>query len=304
MELMSSSNNSSISGKTSSGDFITLRDAAIEYLTDLQDGTDPLFTTSLAGMDEALGGGIAKGEMAVVAARPSMGKTLLGLQWLQHVAAEGTTCAILSEEMPYKMLAKRHIQGCTRLQEHEWREHFQQVYADVTEHWSSGVRDVIIPIAKCRSFDRACQKIENMVERHGVEFVVLDYMQLLRGNGKSRYEEMTNGCMALKSCAVACDVALVALCQMNRQIDSRRSNKDEDGRPRFSDLRDTGQIEQDADVIAFLDWPHMRDSVQPESDYRIYVAKNRNRGIRKRTVKCRIEPSRQLIHDVIEHQFT
>jgi replicative DNA helicase len=77
---------------------------------------------------------------------------------------------------------------------------------------------------------------------------------------------------------------------MNRSIESRSTFA-----PVMSDLRDSGQFEQDADVILFLIWPHRIDSSKPANEYKVYVAKNRNRETVLPVVKCRFDPSRQAI---------
>jgi replicative DNA helicase len=91
---------------------------------------------------------------------------------------------------------------------------------------------------------------------------------------------------------------LVALCQLNREIEGRTKFV-----PQMSDLRDTGQLEQDADVIMFGVWPHRIDPKNDPYEYQFFIAKNRNRAINDPAVKVRFEPSRQMfLHQKIEWQ--
>jgi replicative DNA helicase len=94
----------------------------------------------------------------------------------------------------------------------------------------------------------------------------------------------------LVAAAKSLQVTLVMLCQLNRKIEERKKFI-----PIMSDLRGSGQIEQDADVIVFLVWPHFIDRKLPANEYFMYVSKNRNRERTQSVAKCRFEPSRQRI---------
>ena len=137
---------------------------------------------------------------------------------------------------------------------------------------------------------RAVEVIAEYVETHGVKFVVVDYAQLLKGEGRGRYEQTTNTSIALRQVASATKIVLVVLCQLNRAIESRPGKF----APTMADIKDTGQFEQDADVIIFQCWPHRLDSDKPANEYQFFIAKNRNREINERVVTCRFEPSRQM----------
>jgi replicative DNA helicase len=137
----------------------------------------------------------------------------------------------------------------------------------------------------------------------GVKFVVVDYLQLLRGHGQSRYEQITDVSMALKAAAVQYNVALVVLAQLSREVE-----KAEGYVPEMHHLKDSGQIEQDADVVFCLQWPLMHEAhnkqkkrrddarVDPH-EYRVFARKNRNRGIDPTTAFVRVWPQRMMLTD-------
>lgn len=279
-------------------DLYTLEQASREYLDSIQDGEEPLYSTGLPPLDAAMDGGVARGEVTIVAARPGIGKTMMAIQWAQFLASEGVRVAFLSEEMTAKALGKRVVQMATTIERPQWRDRMDDVYGALDDHWSKRT-SILIPHQKCRTYARAAEAIEILAERHGVEVVFVDYLQRLRGAGNGRYEEVTNGSIAMASQAVESNVSLVLLAQLNRQTDH-------DNRPpKFCDLRDSGQIEQDADNIIFLDWPLKRNPAhKPPHQYYAYIAKCRNRGVHRSVVELRIEPTRQRLTAPIAANYT
>jgi replicative DNA helicase len=132
-----------------------------------------------------------------------------------------------------------------------------------------------------------------VVREKNVECVVVDYAQLLGAPGKGRYEQMTSMSVTLRQLASSQKIVLLALCQMSRAIETRSEFE-----PELSDLKETGQLEQDADVIAFLCWPCRMHQNEPENKYQFFVKKNRNRATNQGGyVTCRFDPSRQKIMD-------
>jgi replicative DNA helicase len=141
--------------------------------------------------------------------------------------------------------------------------------------------------------ERAVAAIEHAVKYSGVEFVVVDYLQLLKGSGGTKYEQVSSVSTELKHAAVKHNVAIVVLAQLGREIEKR------DNIPRLYDLKDSGQIEQDADQVMFVQWPLKNDpSHRPINEYRVFCAKNRNRAINQTVVELRFTPSRQLLREI------
>ncbi len=147
-------------------------------------------------------------------------------------------------------------------------------------------------VESCGTCEIVCEQIEKAVSERNVECVIVDYAQLLRSQGKSRYEQVTNTSIMLKQTAAKYNIVLILLCQLGRDIESRKPFV-----PILSDLKDSGQLEQDADVIVFLVWPHRLDKTKPPHEYQFFVGKNRNRAINEFFVPCRFEPSRQRVVD-------
>jgi replicative DNA helicase len=223
--------------------------------------------------------GLQPGDLLIVAGRPSMGKTSFALNMAEHVAIEvGLPVAVFSMEMGGTQLAMRMLSSVGRLDAHrvrtgrlnddEWsrlsfalgKMHEAPIYIDETP--------ALNPIdlrARARRLHRQCGKLG---------LIVIDYLQLMSssGHGENRATEISEISRSLKSLAKELNVPVMALSQLNRSLENR-PNK----RPQMSDLRESGAIEQDADVIMFI----YRDEVyNPETPDKgtaeIIIGKQRN----------------------------
>ena len=231
--------------------------------------------------------GLQPGELIIVAGRPSMGKTTLVMNMAEHVAIqEKKAVAVFSMEMSGPQLAMRMIGSVGRVDQHELRTGTfkeddwgrvtdalgklseAQIYIDDT----AGL-NVLELRSRARRLHRQCG---------GLSLVVIDYLQLMSGTGGSREEnratEIAEISRSLKSLSKELKVPVVALSQLNRSVDARQ-----DKRPMMSDLRESGAIEQDADVILFI----YRDEVyNPDSPQKgiaeIIIAKQRNGPVGKK----------------------
>jgi len=193
--------------------------------------------------------------------------------------------------MSASALAQRTICYATDVQREKWKEKWDAVYKHAIEFWESRGRVAIVE--SVGSVTNAVAVIEQAVVYSGIEFAVVDYLQLLHGVGGTRYEQVTYVSSELKRCAVRNNIALVCLAQLGRELEKR------DNVPRLRDLKDSGQIEQDADQVIFVQWPLRSDpSHKPFDQYRIYCAKNRNRAIKSSMVELRFQPSRQRLVEV------
>ena len=163
-----------------------------------------------------------------------------------------------------------------------------EIESDVDDYAES--RATCVVAESCGSTAQAIEQIEKAVEEHKIQAIAVDYAQILRAQGKDRYEQITNTSIALKHIAGKHGIVVLLLCQLSREVEKRSKFV-----PVMSDIKETGQLEQDADVIMFSVWPHKIDSGQPPEEFKFYIAKNRNRPINLSTVVCRIIPSRQMI---------
>ena len=266
----------------------TLFDATKSYVEQIRSGVSSLITLGIGDLDYALGGGVEKGEMVILAARPSHGKSAVGLQCVHHWTASGKPCAIISEEMAALALGKRTVQFVSDIPQEHWYDLLPALENQIEEYGRTHAKCVVLE--GCGTAEVAKEAIERVVAEHKVECVVVDYAQLLGAAGKDRYQQMTSMSVTLRQLASSQKIVLLALCQMSRAIESRSAFM-----PELSDLKETGQLEQDADVIAFLCWPHRMDHNEPENKFQFFIKKNRNRGINQTIVDCRFLPMRQQI---------
>ena len=223
--------------------------------------------------------GMQDSDLILLAARPSMGKTALALNIAQHACfAENKAVAIFSLEMSAEQLVNRMFSleakvdaqklRTGELQDSEWE---QLVEGAATIARSKLIIDDTQPmtIAEMRSKCRKYKQSEN-----GLDMIIIDYLQLMNGSGKdvSRQQEISDISRALKGLARELKVPVIALSQLNRGVEQR-----EDKRPMLSDLRDSGAIEQDADVVMFIyrdDYYHKDTDKKGISE--VIIAKQRN----------------------------
>ncbi|MBM4027976.1 MAG: replicative DNA helicase [Planctomycetes bacterium] len=226
--------------------------------------------------------GLQKGEMIIIAGRPSMGKTALALNVAEHIGIiEKIPLAIFSLEMGRQQLAERFLCSYSGVDAQLVRkgmlstEHYQKLVeaCGVTSEAPIYIDDTaaLTPLelrAKARRLKSAC----------GIRCVLVDYLQLMHVDSKkieSRQQEITTISRYLKSLARELEVPVVVLSQLNRSPEGR-----EDHRPRMSDLRESGSIEQDADVVMLLhreDYYHRgEEAYEPDNTAEVIIAKQRN----------------------------
>jgi KaiC/GvpD/RAD55 family RecA-like ATPase len=276
-----------------------VHDAARSYIEQLKDGSNNLVCSGIPKLDYAIGGGFALGEMVVVAARPSHGKSMIALQMAHAMTQAAYPVALVSEEMSALALGKRAVQFVTNVPEQHWAYRSEDVLSEIDQHFSKRVESFIIE--SCGTVERACSEIEKLIDSQGVKVAMIDYAQLLRTKGGSRYEQISDVSSTLRMFASRTGVLLIVLAQLNRSIESRPKFE-----PKMSDIKETGQLEQDADVILFGVWPYRVDQSNDPKTYSIYVAKNRNREIRDYSFDCEFNPTRQMLtekdSDIVEHE--
>src|SRR5436853_1242772 len=266
--------------------FVSLRDLAQNSLDTIEKlhARKELITgvpTGFTDLEEMMSG-LQPSDLIIVAARPSMGKTSLVLNMAQHVGTRtGRTAGMFSLEMSKEQLFLRMLTAEARIDAHRLRGGFlgerdwgklsqalgtlseAKIFIDDTP--SIGVLEMR---AKCR----------RLQAEHGLHMVMIDYVQLMQGRGRfeNRTLEVASISRSLKGLAKELRVPVVLLSQLSRAPESRS-----DHRPQLSDLRESGALEQDADVVAFIYREEMyQDKSQPPTDAQgvaeIILAKQRN----------------------------
>lgn len=253
---------------------------AVERIDTLfhSDGAITGVSTGFQDLDE-LTSGFQPSDMIVIAGRPSMGKTMLGMNIAEHAALkEGKPVLVFSLEMPGEALATRLLSSLGRIDQHRLRtgrlrdEDWPRITSAVS---MLSEAKLFIDDTPAISPSELRARARRTAKVHGqLGLIVVDYLQLMQipGSRENRTLEISEISRSLKSLAKELNVPVVALSQLNRGLE-QRPNK----RPIMSDLRESGAIEQDADVIAFI----YRDEVyNPESQDKgiaeIIIAKQRN----------------------------
>ena len=223
-------------------------------------------STGLTDLDKKLGG-LHKSDLLILAGRPSMGKTSLATNIAFNIAkaykkgllpdgsegaVNGGVVGFYSLEMSAEQLAARILSEASEIPSEQIRR------GDMTEAEFRRFVDAAKSLESCPLFidDTPALPIAQLAARarrlkrtHGLDVLMVDYLQLVRGTGKSenRVNEISEITMGLKAIAKELNIPVVALSQLSRQVENR-----EDKRPQLSDLRESGSIEQDADVVMFV----------------------------------------------------
>ena len=223
--------------------------------------------------------GLQKSDLILVAARPSMGKTAFTLNIATYAAMHGHTVAFFSLEMSKEQLVQRML--CSeggidsqrlrtgQLEDADWDRLINT--ADRVSKASIYIDDTAgINVMDLRS------KARRLKAEHGLDLIVIDYLQLMQGRARSssdnRQQEISEISRSLKALARELDVPVVALSQLSRSVESRTVKK-----PMLSDLRESGSLEQDADIVMFL---YREDYYDQETERKniteVIIAKHRN----------------------------
>lgn len=206
--------------------------------------------------------GLQRQDLIIIAARPSMGKTALALNMAQYAAKNGNTVGIFSLEMSAEQLVSRLLCSEARVDAHRLRTGYLN-----REEWAR-LADALRRLCETQVFIddtpgtnvlEMRAKSRRLKAEHGMDLLIIDYLQLMSGRGRieSRQQEVSQISRDLKGLAKELNVPVIALSQLSRATETRS-----DHRPQLSDLRESGSIEQDADVVCFI----YREEVYNQSD--------------------------------------
>ena len=264
------------------GDYQPIKDVVIDALEKIEiasksNGTVTGIATGFIDLDYKTSG-LQPSDLILVAARPSMGKTAFVLNVAQHVAfKEGVTTAIFSLEMSKVQLVNRLLSLESKvdsqairtgnLSDSDWEKLIEGA-------GTIGNSNLIIDDTQGISISELRSKCRKFKLEHNLGLVIIDYLQLMTGNGKtdSRQQEISDISRSLKALAREINAPVIALSQLSRAVEQRPEH-----RPMLSDLRESGAIEQDADVVMFI---YRDDYYNKDTELKniaeIIIAKQRN----------------------------
>jgi replicative DNA helicase len=270
-----------VSQKRQTKDFVSIGEVLDELfnrIDTLQQNRDALVGVGTGYTDfDALTGGLQKSDLVILAARPSMGKTAFALG-MAHGAAitHQKTVGIFSLEMSAEQLVQRLLSMETGVDSHrlrlgqiddgEW-DRISRAFGRLAE------ASIFIDDQAGASIMDVRSKARRLQAEHGLDLVIIDYLQLMSGRrSENRVQEISEISRGLKGLARELNVPVLALSQLSRAVESRS-----DHRPMLSDLRESGAIEQDADIVLFI---YREDKYEEDSEKKgiaeIIVAKHRN----------------------------
>lgn len=272
-----------VAQKKNAGEFVEIKDVLVEAFDKIetlqhQTGDVTGIPTGFTELDRVTAG-FQRSDLIIVAARPSVGKTAFALNISQNVATKtDENVAIFSLEMGADQLVMRML--CAegnidaqrlrtgKLEDDDW----QKLTMAMGSLSKAGIFIDDSPGIKVKEIRSKCRKLK---QERGLGMIMIDYLQLISGDARSsegRQQEVSEISRELKGLARELDVPVIALSQLSRGVESRQ-----DKRPMMSDIRESGSIEQDADIVAFL---YRDDYYDQESDNKdtieIIIAKQRN----------------------------
>ena len=270
-----------ISGMDKSGDAVSIADVlqlTFEKIDRLREREGRLtgHATDYYDFDD-MTGGLQPGELVIIAARPSMGKTTFALNLTERVSNHGKGIAFFSLEMSNQQViqnmlcCRSQIDGSAMRKGRITDQQYKRLQEEAAKLYET---PIFIDDTPGISITQLRAKARRLKQKHGIDMIVVDYLQLMTGGGRfeSRQQEISAISRGLKSVARELSVPVLALSQLNRDVENR-----DDHRPRMSDLRESGAIEQDADVILLL---HRDDYFNPTEENRglaqVIIAKQRN----------------------------
>ena len=278
--------------ETESGEMVGAKEVFQETINEIMDNQNGKYkkglNTGFKQLDWTIKG-LTKGELILLAARPSVGKTAFALNIIANIARANNdkVMAMFSLEMSAPLLMKRMISYATKIPLSPLGKEGGVKPSEIAA--VMGYKSVLIgKNSKNKNFDKIyfddnavvtpldiqskCQRLKREV---GLDLIVIDYLQLMNSdkNAKSKNEEVSEITRKLKILARKLEVPILLLSQVSRASDARGIK---DHSHRLSDLRDSGAIEQDADVVMFLYKPSQYEETEPENKVILQVKKNRN----------------------------
>ncbi len=242
----------------SSREFVSIRDILDQFLEDrssLTEPSDPASTQIMSGFDQLddLLGGIQPSDLLILAARPSVGKSTLAVNIAINAAKQGNSVGIFSLEMSREQLGMRVLSGESGVDSHRLRRHLYSESEEQKIIESVGALselNIYIDDTPLQGIMEMRSKARRLYMERNLDLLVVDYLQLIASENTrnvNRVQEISAISRALKGMARDLNIPVIAVSQLSRAVEMRPSH-----RPQLSDLRESGSIEQDADIVMFI----------------------------------------------------
>ena len=280
------------SGRGSS-DFTHIRDVLDTYIEESSALHDPEFShlapipTGFKDFDKLLAGGLQRSDFVVLAARPSLGKSTLAFNIARHAAGQGAVVGVFSLEMSAAQIVLRLLSSEAGINGYRLRLGLLSDAEETRQQDAIGALSdlpIYMDDTPIQGIVEMRGKARRLQTERGLDMLVVDYLQLISGTGRgdNRVQEMGEISRSLKGLARDLDIPILACSQLSRAVEQRPIKK-----PLLSDLRESGSIEQDSDVVAFIyrediyttreEWEKRNPSEQyPENIAELIVSKHRN----------------------------
>ncbi len=276
-----------------SGDFVHIREVLDDYMRESLaiHGPDASHLAPIVSgfgeIDKLLGGGLQRSDLIVLAARPSLGKSTLAFNIARNAAGQGATVGVFSLEMSREQIGMRLIASEADVDSYRLRLGLLSEAEERRLLDSIGMLSdlaIYIDDSPFQSVVEMRAKSRRLHAERGLDLLIIDYLQLIGGNGRvdNRAQEMGEISRSIKGMARDLDIPILACSQLSRAVEQRPTH-----RPLLSDLRESGSIEQDADIVAFIyredvyttreDWEKRNPTAPyPQNIAELIFAKHRN----------------------------
>ena len=263
-----------VGASTANDDTVSGTDAVVEFHEWLYEKPIPPIPTGLTTLDKRLGGGISGGKLVIIGARPAVGKSALLSSIALQALAQGKRVLYVSLEMEpreiiSRMMASLANVSAAKMEAHELTEEENDRVVEAYSVFNGDALHISQKAVTPALVRKAALKVK---AKGGLDMICIDYLQLMKSGGKvnGRTEEVGEISRALKLLAMELGVPVLAAAQVNRA-----STQGEDRAPRLSELRESGSIEQDADVVLLLHKPLGGELIGGACKMQLILAKNR-----------------------------
>lgn len=270
-----------LADQTSLREPASIQDAMVRYIEDLDarfhgEKVNPGIATGLSAVDELLNGGVRRGALCTIGARPGMGKSALAETIGCNAADAGHSVLFLSMEMPEAEVVERAIANWGRVSSTALAAADARLTDDSWARITHAVNKAstasfFIDDQPALTLLEVVTKARTIKRKHGLDLLVVDYLQLMSGSEEKRYQQIEAITKGLKTLAKTLNIAVIALSQFSRDIEKRPNP-----RPKSSDFRDSGSIEQDSDILMGL---YREEQDNPDTQWKgmaeLFLMKNR-----------------------------